>query len=98
MMQALYSIAVGQKEAMSMTTSHVEEAMKDVFGQCFREITASVMQTGFYRMVEENEYRRSKCCFLVPTQSVTYGRVLNTDNNIRAWIQHRYYQIRADKE
>lgn len=59
MMRALYDIAAGQKEAF-MTKSQVEDTMNNMFRQWLRQITASNMQTGLYRMVEENEFRRGK--------------------------------------
>ncbi|KAJ4393273.1 hypothetical protein N0V93_002481 [Gnomoniopsis smithogilvyi] len=57
MKHILYDIAARQKEA-TITGSQLEDAMKDVFRQVFREMAAANMQTGFYRLVEENEHRR----------------------------------------
>lgn len=56
MMQAIGDIAARQSESRLPD----EKGMRDVLKECFREVLASTMQTGLYRLVEETEYCQSK--------------------------------------
>lgn len=56
MMKAIGDIANHQRESRFQDG----EGIKNVFKECFQEILSSTMQTGLYRLLEENEYCRSK--------------------------------------
>lgn len=56
MMQAIGDIAARQSESRLPD----DKGMRDVLKDCFREVLASTMQTGLYRLVEETEYCQSK--------------------------------------
>lgn len=56
MMRALDDIAARQNESQLPNS----EEMRDILKECFREVLASTMQTGLYRLVEETEYCQSK--------------------------------------
>lgn len=61
MMRAIGDITARQRELRLPD----DQAMKDILKECFQEVLASTMQTGFYRLVEETEYCKSKCPLLV---------------------------------
>jgi hypothetical protein len=67
MMQAIADIASRQSESQSKDTA----AMREVMKECFREVLASTMQTGLYRLVEETEYCKSEPSS-VPSSLPTY--------------------------
>lgn len=56
MMRAIEDIAAHQNESRLPD----DKGMKDILKECFREVLASTMQTGLYRLVEETEYCQSK--------------------------------------
>lgn len=56
MMRAMAEIAARQSESLLQDG----KAMREIFRECFREVLASDMQTGLYRLVEETEYCQSR--------------------------------------
>lgn len=56
MMHAMAEIASRQSELILPYDS----TMREMFKECFREVLASQMQTGLYRLVEENQYSQSE--------------------------------------
>lgn len=56
MMRAIEDIAAHQNESRLPG----DKDMKDILKECFREVLASTMQTGLYRLAEETEYCQSK--------------------------------------